>query len=184
MTLRHAILGFLSVAPNTGYDLKSHFDGSVRQFWTADQAQIYRVLAQLAQDGLVTIEVVAQPDRPDRKLHHLTPAGTEELDRWLASPLDAHTVREPFLLRLFFAGRLGPEGVADLIDARTTAAEQQLAVLSAIRSASGPPGPDLERMLRLATLDNGIRHTQTEIDWLADLRTSVALLTDEGDRHD
>lgn len=184
MTLRHAILGFLSVAPSTGYDLKSYFDGSVRQFWTADQAQIYRVLTQLAEDELVTIEVIPQSDRPDRKLHHLTPAGTEELGRWLASPLDSHTVREPFLLRLFFAGRLGPDGVADLIDARTAAAEQQFAVLSAIRSASGPPGVDIERMLRLATLDNGIRHTQTEIDWLADLRRSVTALTDEGDRHD
>ncbi|CAN5182503.1 helix-turn-helix transcriptional regulator [soil metagenome] len=184
MTLRHAILGFLSVAPSTGYDLKSYFDGSVRQFWTADQAQIYRVLAQLAQDGLVTIEVIPQSDRPDRKLHHLTPAGTDELDRWLASPLDAHAVREPFLLRLFFAGRLGRAGVGDLIGARIAAAEQQLALLSAIRSSSGPPGPDLERMLRLATLDNGIRHTQTEIDWLAELRRSVTALTDEGDRHD
>ncbi|MFM9919282.1 PadR family transcriptional regulator [Lacisediminihabitans sp. H27-G8] len=183
MTLRHAILGFLSIAPSTGYDLKSYFDGSVRQFWTADQAQIYRVLAQLAQDELVSIEVIPQSDRPDRKLHHLTPAGTQELDHWLSSPLESHTVREPFLLRLFFAGRLGPAGVSDLIDARTAAAEHQLAVLSAIRSASGPPGPDIEGMLRLATLDNGIRHTQTEIDWLADLGRSVTTLNDREDRH-
>lgn len=31
-------------------------------------------------------------------------------------------------------------------------------------------------MLRLATLDSGIRHTQAEIDWLADLRRSMAAL--------
>ena len=31
-TLRHAILGFLSATPSTGYDLKVRFDGSVRQF--------------------------------------------------------------------------------------------------------------------------------------------------------
>ena len=176
MTLRHAILGFLSTTPSTGYDLKAHFDGSVRQFWTADQAQIYRVLAQLAQDDLVTIEIIPQSDRPARKVHHLTPGGAAELDRWLSSPLDAHSVREPFLLRLFFAGRLGPAGITELIDARAAASEQQLAVLSAIRSASGQRPAELERMLRLATLDSGIRHTQAEIDWLADLRRSVAAL--------
>ena len=85
-------------------------------------------------------------------------------------------MREPFLLRLFFAGRLGPAGITELIDARAAASEQQLAVLSAIRSASGQRPAELERMLRLATLDSGIRHTQAEIDWLADLRRSVAAL--------
>ncbi|TXN27757.1 PadR family transcriptional regulator [Lacisediminihabitans profunda] len=172
MSLRNAVLGFLALTPSTGYDLKSHFDGSVRQFWTADQAQIYRVLGQLVQDGLVTVEVIPQPDRPDRKVHHITAAGLAELDGWLASPLDAHTVREPFLLRLFFAGRLGAAGVIGLIDARAAAAEGQLAALTAVR-AQQPNPADLERALRLATLDNGIRHTQTELDWLRDLRGTV-----------
>ncbi len=39
-----------------------------------DQAQVYRLLARLAQDDLVTIEVNSQSDLRDRKVHHLTQA--------------------------------------------------------------------------------------------------------------
>ena len=53
MSLRFAILGFLSVRPFSGYDLKRAFDQSVRHFWTADQAAIYRTLGELESKGLV-----------------------------------------------------------------------------------------------------------------------------------
>ena len=53
MSLRHAILGFLSFQPFTGYDLKKAFDRSVRHFWPATQSQIYRTLAELDADGLI-----------------------------------------------------------------------------------------------------------------------------------
>ena len=38
MSLKHAILGFLSFAPLTGYDLKKAFDRSVQHFWPANQS--------------------------------------------------------------------------------------------------------------------------------------------------
>ena len=44
MSLRGAILGFLSFEPTSGYTLKQRFDGSVRSFWSATQSQIYREL--------------------------------------------------------------------------------------------------------------------------------------------
>ena len=44
MSLKHAVLGFLSIAPMTGYDLRKHMEESVAHFWPADQAQIYRTL--------------------------------------------------------------------------------------------------------------------------------------------
>ena len=53
MSLDFAILGFLSYSPFTGYDLKKFFDQSVRHFWTADQSQIYRILARLGDEGKV-----------------------------------------------------------------------------------------------------------------------------------
>src|SRR5258705_13680872 len=55
MSLAHAILGMLQTRPMTGYDLKVEcFDNSIAHFWQADQAQIYRTLDKLAEDGLVT----------------------------------------------------------------------------------------------------------------------------------
>ena len=53
MSLKHAILGFLSFKPLSGYDLKKAFDNSVRHFWPANQSQIYRTLSQMTDEGLV-----------------------------------------------------------------------------------------------------------------------------------
>ena len=75
-------------------DLKAHFDGSVRQFWSVDQAQIYRVLAQLAQDDLVTIEIIPQSDRPDRKVHHRTHRCARRSVRTAARRAQRHPLRE------------------------------------------------------------------------------------------
>jgi PadR family transcriptional regulator, regulatory protein AphA len=47
MSLKYAILGFLSLAPLSGYDLKKSFDRSLGHLWPADQSQIYRTLSQM-----------------------------------------------------------------------------------------------------------------------------------------
>jgi DNA-binding PadR family transcriptional regulator len=169
MSLRYAILGFLSVQPMSGYDLKKAFDGSVGHFWTADQAQIYRTLIQLIEGGLVEASHIAQQGKPDRKEHRLTDDGRAELDAWLASPEQPLPTREPFLLRVFFAGRLGRESVRQMLAHRLEAGERQLAVLQEISAtvdrAFAGKAIDLDQRLRYGTLDNGIKHTQAEIDW-------------------
>ncbi|MBK7448579.1 MAG: PadR family transcriptional regulator [Anaerolineales bacterium] len=53
MSLKHAILGFLSFKPFSGYELKKAFDSSVQHFWPANQSQIYRTLAELEGGGFV-----------------------------------------------------------------------------------------------------------------------------------
>jgi PadR family transcriptional regulator, regulatory protein AphA len=177
MSLRYAVLGFLSVQPLTGYDLKKYFDTSVRHFWSADQAQIYRTLTQLAEDGLVQVRVIEQDGRPGRKEHHITDAGRIELDEWLRAPAEPHTAREPFLVKVFFAGRLPTADIAAIVDARITAAREQLDILCAIAARStavlddAPPAVDA--LLVASTLENGIRHVAAELDWLRDLRADI-----------
>jgi DNA-binding PadR family transcriptional regulator len=177
MSLTYAILGFLSVQPMSGYDLKKAFDGSVGHFWTADQAQIYRTLTRLIEDGLVEASHIEQEGKPDRKEHRLTDDGSAELDNWLASPEEPQPTREPFLLKVFFAGRLGPEPVQQMLAHRLDAGEQQLAVLKeiavAVDQALADKPIDLDQQLRNATLDNGIRHTQAEIDWARTLLDQI-----------
>ena len=177
MSLRHAVLGFLSLRPLTGYDLKKYFDAGVRHFWTADQAQIYRSLSQMADEGLVEVHVIAQDSRPDRKEHHITPAGLAELDKWLCSPLEPQAIRVPFLVKVFFASRLPPGDTAIMLDARVAAADRQLDDLRRVAAqataalAQGPP--TIEELLATATLENGIRHVVTELEWLRDLRRDL-----------
>lgn len=168
MSLRHAILGLLSIQPMSGYDLKKVIDESVGHFWSADQSQIYRTLAGLVDEGLASRRTVVQEDRPNLHLHSATDQGLAELDRWLASPLRPQPTREPFLARLFFAHRLPMDQLRTLLETRRLEVSEQLAALEAISVANEAPEDvtEVEHALRLATLANGIAHAKTEIDWL------------------
>ncbi|NMR18658.1 PadR family transcriptional regulator [Cellulomonas fimi] len=176
MSLRHAILGFLGVAAMSGYDLRKTMDASVAHFWPADQTQIYRTLSSLVDDGLVDVRVVEQDGKPNRREHHIRPEGLAELDRWLASPMGYQPSREPFLLRVFFGGRLGAEHVARLLDERGAEAAELVAILREVERQS-TAGLDreltLEERLRLATLANGIRHAEAELDWVDETRRTL-----------
>lgn len=168
MSLRHSILGLLSIQPMSGYDLKKVIDESVGHFWTADQSQIYRTLAGLVDEDLASRRIVVQEDRPNLHIHSATDHGLAELDRWLASPLQTQPTREPFLARLFFAPRMPMDEIRKLLDTRRRDVSEQLAALEAISVAKAAPKnvAEVEHALRLATLANGIAHARTEIDWL------------------
>jgi len=179
MSLKHAVLGFLSIQPMTGYDLRKHMEESVAHFWPADQAQIYRTLAQLAADGLVEVRTVPQTGRPDRREHTITDAGTIELDAWLGAPVEYAPSRESFLVRLFFVARLGPQRVRAVLEERAAEARELVAVLEHTRHATleaiaaygAPVGLDVR--LRVATLENGLVHARAELEWAQGLLTSV-----------
>lgn len=174
MSLRHAILGFLAHCPMTGYDLKRHMAGTVGHFWTADQAQIYRTLSGLVSDGLVAVETHEQAAKPNRQVHSIRPEGLAELDHWLAAPMGHTPTREPFLMRLFFAGRLGPGGVCRLLEARIAETGALLCALEAIRAeAQMAAETGLEGRLRLATLENGVAHARVERDWARALYNEI-----------
>lgn len=109
MSLDYAILGFLNSAPLSGYDLKKQFDNSIQHFWTADQSQIYRVLAKLRKKEYVTQELIEQHDRPDRKVYHITPAGRQALIDWLKSDVSFPPMRYGPMIQIFFGADLSNE---------------------------------------------------------------------------
>ena len=172
MSMKHAILGLLDLSPQSGYDVKKNFDASIAHFWAGDQSQIYRTLTSLVDDGLAKVTTLEQSGKPNRNVHTITEAGRDELDRWLQSPLDREVSREPFLARLFFAGRIGTEAVLRLLAERRQSAMVQFTALEAMRR-DDPVASDLATHLRLATLDNGIAHTRTELEWLAELEKTL-----------
>ena len=114
MALEFAILGFLDKVSMTGYDLKKHFDNTIQHAWEADQSQIYRVLAKLDENGLVTREVIEQKDRPDRKVYHITTKGRETLTVWLNSLVQIPPMRYGPMVQVFFSGQLSDEELIDL----------------------------------------------------------------------
>lgn len=168
MSLKHAILGFLSFAPMSGYDLKKAFDSSVRHFWPADQSQIYRTLAALAGEGLATVEDTDRDDPLSRKVYHVTGDGRDELRRWLTAAPPAADDREPFLIQVFFAGLLDDDEAMAVLERRRADVAEQLAAFEAMYRAyaAAPTDQPRERFYILLTLESVIAQGRPYLAWL------------------
>ena len=168
MSLEYAILGFLNYRPLSGYDLKKVFDNSVRHFWPADQSQIYRTLAKLAEQGYVEQEIVRGLDRPDRKEYRITPAGQEALRTWLLNPLPSQDLRIAELIQVFFAGQLSDQQALALFERLAAAARATLAAYDQIPqpAEADAQAAGMQRERFFWQLDTGIRdHVRAKWIW-------------------
>jgi DNA-binding PadR family transcriptional regulator len=109
MPLHHAVLALLADKPAHGYELKSSFEQAIGDQWGGlNIGHLYQILDRLARDGLIESERYPQPVKPDRLVHHLTPAGRAELDRWLREPSGRlRGYRDDFFLKLMAAVQVG-----------------------------------------------------------------------------
>ena len=109
MPLHHAVLALLNGKPAHGYELKSSFEQAVGDQWGGlNIGHLYQILDRLSRDGLIESERQPQPVKPDRVVHHLTPAGRSELDHWLSEPSPrVRGYRDDFFLKLMAAVQAG-----------------------------------------------------------------------------
>ncbi len=112
MALSHSILATLvgRGKPLSGYDLAKEFNSSVGFYWKTTHQQIYRELARLEQNKLVTSEVIKQKDRPDKKLYCITDEGRSTLIDWIALPSLPTPVKEEMLVKMY-VGFLVPKEI-------------------------------------------------------------------------
>jgi PadR family transcriptional regulator, regulatory protein AphA len=177
MSLEHAILGFLNYHPYTGYDLKKIFDSSIRHFWPADQSQIYRTLSRLSDQGFAAMEKVAQEDRPDRKLYHITDAGRDELRGWLLGPPPLEEARSAPLIQVFFAGQLTDEEILAKFEGYAAIMRAILEQYEQVPETIVPFKDDIpsERVhfFWMLTLDSGIRNMRANLEWAEAVIASI-----------
>lgn len=146
MSLHHALLSLLAAGESYGYELKGAFERSAGPQWgTLNIGHVYQLLDRLRRDGLVTdVRAEPQPRRPDRRVYAITPAGRDELARWLetASP-PATGYRDDLYLKLVAAARAGAEMLRGVIHRER---EALLAELHGLRRLA-PTGDDLAALL-------------------------------------
>jgi len=99
---KYSILGMLSIAPMSGYDIKKRIEESISNFWTESYGQIYPILKSLVAEKLVTKTVEKGSGKPDRHVYSLTELGRKELQRWLSEGVTPKVERNELLLKLFF----------------------------------------------------------------------------------
>lgn len=182
MSLKHALLGFLNYGPHTGYELKKVFDVSVAHFWSAELSQIYPTLKALEAEGLVEMKVEVQADRPNRKVYSITDDGRRELIDWLGTPAEPDQIREPLLVKLFFAAAGGKEHVIGVLRQRAEDLRHRLdgyrAGLDLVNTYSQAARLEREEPFWRLTIEYGISHTQANLDWI---ERSIQYLTEMDD---
>ncbi len=114
---KYVILGLLSHAPHTGYDIKKYIEHALGHFWNESYGQIYPALKQLAFEGYIR-----QIDDPnvsvkEKKKYAITDLGEEELDNYLQLPIEEDKMRNELLLKTFFAENVNRKVIISHLEA-------------------------------------------------------------------
>lgn len=103
-TLSYGLLSLLSHSSLSGYDLTLR----IQPFWPAKHSQIYPLLAQMEKDDQVTFELVAQSDKPDKKVYSITEKGIDSLREWLSEPASDPVLRDELMLKAYCVTLVDP----------------------------------------------------------------------------
>lgn len=95
----YMILGLLSKSSLSGYALKQIIAKTSAFYWSESNAQIYPVLKQLEQQGLVKSRIDIASGARNKKIFTITAAGRQELMAWLKKDFDLTIYRDDFLLQ-------------------------------------------------------------------------------------
>ena len=160
----YLILGLLSFGETSGYDLKNLVDRSVALFYASPaRSQVYTELRRLAGHGYATERVVAQTDRPDKRLYSITESGEDALKDWLENtPTAAAVIKNHLLLKVYFGSRMSRSALIEEVRRYRNEARRFRAPLDEIRdSCSGEPGS----LFLFLTTGLGIAHSHAEESW-------------------
>jgi DNA-binding PadR family transcriptional regulator len=177
MSIKYAILGFLSWQPLTGYDLKKQFAASETFHWSGNNNQIYTTLVQLYNEGLVSKEVRDQESGPSRKVYSLTAVGQNALRQWQLTPPELPQLRHSFLTQLAWADQLSAAELDDLLAQYEQEVYVKLLMVQAQNRRNALPAP--QRTPREEALWRTIRtYWETfyahEWDWVRQLRQELS----------
>jgi DNA-binding PadR family transcriptional regulator len=161
-----AVLGLLSIAPMSGYTMRSVISQSIGHFWSESFGQIYPALRQLTAKGLVEKKTERQKGRPDRHVYSLTAKGKERLKQWLIMPPADAVPRNELLLKLFFGSHAPIDVSRDNVRALIARQEAALKIYAGIRSElKKSKAEDPQLPFWLMTLSYGSHYSEAMVQW-------------------
>ena len=114
MSVRHALLGFLSEGPKYGHQLRQEFEARTADVWPLNVGQVYTTLQRLERDGLVESDDEAAEG--PQKVYRITAAGAGELAGWLRTPPDlTPPPRDELVIKILVALAVPGVDVHDVI---------------------------------------------------------------------
>jgi DNA-binding PadR family transcriptional regulator len=159
---QEVVLAMLAKEPSHGYQLRARLGQALGPLGDAMNAgQIYVTLTRLEKAGLVVAERAAGlPDRPDRKVYALTPAGQQRVAGWLAEVSWPRPDLAEFHLKLVAAAAAG------LADPITIVDGQRRELLRRLRDAQRAAMAEPDRSAAGLLLEGIVLRLQADLRWL------------------
>src|SRR4051794_30355748 len=103
MSLRYAILGFLSSGPGSGYGLSIQLASGVGLFWSASHSQVYPELKRLEDEELIEGTPTTDSGKHEKRMYSITDSGLHALRTWTSDLPEYRPNRDPERLQLIFS---------------------------------------------------------------------------------
>jgi DNA-binding PadR family transcriptional regulator len=133
---------------------------------------VYRELARLHADGGVTVKVVAQDGKPDKKIYAITRPGLEELRRWILAPTEAPRPQYDLLVKLLGAHVVERPAFRKELQQVHTQAQEWVNTLKVMRREcirSRAKGWSEHEQILYLTLRRGLLLGQAQLRWLGEV---------------
>lgn len=179
-----ALLGVLSLGPQSGYEIKKLIEQSLAHFWQEGYGQIYPNLKRLVNEGFATVEIQRQDGRPDRKVYTITSKGEERLQQWLIYPIQQlPKEKHEILLKLFFGKNIGLENNLSHVKLHKQRMKQTLDVYRGIETYLKESGCDnLDSQYQLMTVRYGILTAEAVLQWCEETTDSMEKLNSRDEK--
>ena len=160
--MQEVVLALLAKEPSHGYELRARLQDALGPLGEAMNAgQIYVTLTRLEKAGLITAQrVESAPDRPDRKVHALTPEGQQRVAQWISELSWQKPAPTEFHLKLVAADAAGLADPVGIVHAQRNMLLQGLR--DAQRAALDEPAGSVAGLL----LEGVVLRLQADLRWL------------------
>ena len=159
---QEVVLAMLAKEPSHGYELRARLRQALGPLGDAlNDGHVYVTLARLEKAGLAASQSAAGlPDRPDRKMYALTPAGQQRVAGWLGEVSWPRPDLAEFHLKLIAAEAAGLADPVTIVDA------QRRELLQRLRDAQRAAMAEPDRSAAGLLLEGIVLRLQADLRWL------------------
>jgi DNA-binding PadR family transcriptional regulator len=168
MALRHAILTRLARGDTqSGYELAAHFTNLNEPLWNASPSQVYSELRKMETTGLIRVHTRSERGATS---YAITPAGLDEIRRWLLDDDVDRTTRDDATLRIVMLWSLDPTVARHLLEAEVSFERKRVMYLRRLLDEWDPAKTAPIQRFRFASLALWAAQTELRIAWLSGLK--------------
>jgi DNA-binding PadR family transcriptional regulator len=168
----YALLGFLYVQSNHGYNLHQQLVTELGHVWHVSQSQTYNILKRLETQGYVSSTTREQEKLPPRQILKITASGRRRFMDWLEAPSgnSVRAIRLEFITRLYFAQKLFPDMLPMMLDAQSSEIDTALT-----RFQSDLVSIPTEQTFNRLSLELRIQQLRSVQDWMIKCRKTFEI---------